>query len=183
MTYEVYFASNGVPATGLAPVWYSLKRVSDRADYTPQPVITEVGGGTYKFDWAGTVRLAGVIDGGSGLADLDRYVDVHLSPEDGNLDASVSSRALETTAQEIKAGTDKLPDDPASESSLAAINGIVTDTRRVVKNKLTIDPARNKLQLWNDTGTTILYEWPLTDKDGNTITLPAGYPANRGIPG
>ncbi len=58
----------------------------------------------------------------------------------------------------------------------------ITDTRRIVKNKLTINAAASKLQLWDDNGTSVLYEWPLTDIDGNTVNIGAGAPANRGEP-
>ncbi len=68
------------------------------------------------------------------------------------------------------------------DASLSGVNAIVTDTRRIVKNKLTIDTVNSKLQLWNDAGTAVLYEWPLTDKDANSISLAAGVPVNRGLP-
>ncbi len=66
--------------------------------------------------------------------------------------------------------------------AVSGINVIVTDIQNIVKNKLTIDTANSKLQLWDAAGTTVLYEWPLTDKDGAAIQLQAGPPANRWVP-
>jgi len=68
------------------------------------------------------------------------------------------------------------------DASISSISSIVTDTRRIVKNKMTIDETNSKLQLWDDVGTVILYEWPLTDKDSGSIVLQGTGPANRGVP-
>jgi hypothetical protein len=99
-----------------------------------------------------------------------------------NATRTLTAGTKDTEIDAIKAKTDNLPADPASETALTAINGIVTDTRRIVKNKLTIDTANSKLQLWNDAGTAVLYEWDLTDSDGSTVVLQSGPPANRGVP-
>lgn len=56
------------------------------------------------------------------------------------------------------------------------------ETLRHIKNKLTIDKDNSKLQLWDDAGTTILHEWPLTDKNGLNVVLQGTGPANRGKP-
>lgn len=61
-------------------------------------------------------------------------------------------------------------------------DAITPDVQRVVKNKLTIDESGSKLQLWDDAGSAVLYEWVLTDKDDASISLTAGPPANRGVP-
>lgn len=106
----------------------------------------------------------------------------------GQYKADVSSLALEATAQAVKAKTDGLPADPASETSLATIQadlttiaGIVADTRRIVKNKMTVDEANSKLQLWDDAGENVLYEWPVTDKDGNAVVLQGTGLTNRDV--
>ena len=51
-----------------------------------------------------------------------------------------------------------------------------------IKNKLTIDKVNSKLQLWNDAGTSVIQEWPITDKDSIAIVLTGTDPANRGQP-
>ncbi len=76
--YKKYFSNAGVPATGLAPTWSSLKLVSDNSDLDPQPAISEMGGGWYGFTYAGADDLAGTIDGGATLQDFDRYKDISI---------------------------------------------------------------------------------------------------------
>jgi hypothetical protein len=76
MTYTVFFKNAGVPATGLTPVWSSLRRVSDTTTYLPLPTITEIGGGFYKFVATPSEALVGVIDGGIALPAADRYSQV-----------------------------------------------------------------------------------------------------------
>lgn len=68
------------------------------------------------------------------------------------------------------------------DASINEVKDIATDTRRIVKNRLTIDESNSKLQLWNDAGDTVIREWPLTDKDGSAIVLQGTGPANRGAP-
>jgi hypothetical protein len=77
----VYFSSLGVPSTGLTPTWNSLKNVSDGTDYTPQPTISAIGGGWYKFtlDLDSFDHVVGVIDGGGTLANADRYKNFEVS--------------------------------------------------------------------------------------------------------
>jgi hypothetical protein len=70
----------------------------------------------------------------------------------------------------------------AKEASLTTINTIVTESRRIVKNKLTINTSTKKLELWNDAGAAVILSWDLTDKDGNPIVLTGTGPANRGVP-
>jgi hypothetical protein len=82
----------------------------------------------------------------------------------------------------IKAKTDTLPATPANEATLTTITGIVTETRRIVKNKLTENKTTSELELWDDAGSTIIMRWPLTDKDGASIVLTGTGPANRGVP-
>lgn len=58
----------------------------------------------------------------------------------------------------------------------------LVETLQHLKNKLTIDEANSKLQLWNDAGSAIKYEWDLTDKSGSPVILQGTGPANRGVP-
>jgi hypothetical protein len=71
----------GTRTTGLTPTWVHLKRLSDNTNVTPQPAISEIGQGQYKFtyDPETSGEAAGQIDFGSGLtAPADRYADVVL---------------------------------------------------------------------------------------------------------
>jgi len=92
MNYLVYFSEEGVPKTGLTPTWFGLK--DDAGNNTSNnPSFTEIGCGFYKFNivygdnagpWktTGDVHkkdLVGVIDGGSALADADRYKPVCIT--------------------------------------------------------------------------------------------------------
>lgn len=72
MKYPVYFSDAGVPATGLTPAFSSLQNLLTEASVTP-PTVTEIGGGWYAYEISPTAPLVGVIDGGAGLADADRY--------------------------------------------------------------------------------------------------------------
>jgi len=165
--------SSGNPLAGLSDVYLRIRRISDGwfldfADNTfkasghvqPEVTMAEVDGtndpGKYYYAFA----TAGFPD--------DSY----------QLRASCSSAANFPQVGELKVGdyVDNL------DASVAAVQNMVADTRRIVKNKLTIDEAGSKLQLWNDTGDAVLYEWPLTDKDGNAIVLQGTGPANRGVP-
>ena len=83
MLYQVYFADNGAPKTGLAPRWEHLLTAQNGTDKSGSaPAITELGGGYYKFDITfGTAPwdvigedLLGVVDGGSALAEVERYI-------------------------------------------------------------------------------------------------------------
>lgn len=104
---KVYFADGGVPKTGLTPTWNNLKKVSDGTNFTPQPVITEIGGGWYKFTQPTiTEDLTGVVDGGAILDDTDRYVPVDITPDDFGmtdlLDAHIKgSQVLDPTGDTL----------------------------------------------------------------------------------
>ncbi len=89
MIYKVYFADGGVAKTGLTATWEYLKKVSDGSNYTPQPSFTEIGGGWYKFSLSPAEDLAGSIDGGGALADIDRYVPADMTPYDSLLDSII----------------------------------------------------------------------------------------------
>lgn len=57
----------------------------------------------------------------------------------------------------------------------------VTVLKNVMYNKMTIDEQNSVLQVWDEAGTAVLYEWPLTNRDGNAISLQGTGPANRGV--
>lgn len=84
-TRSVYITDLGVPKTGLTPTWNVLKKVASGADVTPQPSITAVGGGWYKFDANVPVdeQWAGIIDAGATVASAsERYIPVLLIDSD-----------------------------------------------------------------------------------------------------
>ena len=82
MLYYVYFTDNGAPKEGLTPTWATLLTAENGTDKSASaPAINELGGGLYNFDitfgaapWdVMDEDLLGVIDGGSSLANVDRY--------------------------------------------------------------------------------------------------------------
>ena len=88
LLHYVYFADAGVPKTGLSPDFEYLVTAENGTDKSGSaPTITEVGGGWYNFEitfgsapWDVTTEdLVGVIDGGSSLADVDRYKPVAIT--------------------------------------------------------------------------------------------------------
>ena len=94
----IYFTKGGVPQTGLSPTFEHLLTTGDACGGASEagtdksgsaPTIYEIGGGFYKFDvafgaapWDVTARgLVAAIDGGSALADIERYKPVILLPQ------------------------------------------------------------------------------------------------------
>lgn len=98
-TYVLFFTSSGYPKTGLTPSIITYKKVSDNSDVGSPPSISEIGGGGYKFAATLSEPLFVVVDGGSVLADYERYKVMQITPNDGSLDAAVST---------VKTQTDKL---------------------------------------------------------------------------
>jgi len=106
---KIYASNAGVPQPGLSPVFITLQNVSDGSDFLPLPVITEIddggnAGGGYKFPQPATSGdLFGVVDldpgAVVGLADIDRYVPVDITPDDFGLtdllDSALGSRVLD----------------------------------------------------------------------------------------
>lgn len=83
--------------TGIEPGFVLLQRLSDSGvPAQPEPAITEVGFGVYKFEYAPAEEVLFVIDAnvnGASVPDNDRYVRGVLAPADEYLDARVGSRA------------------------------------------------------------------------------------------
>jgi len=73
MEYQVYYSSLGVPQTGLTPIWASIQNALTAATIGSPPVVTEIGGGWYKFAMTPPAPIVGVLDGGISLANADRY--------------------------------------------------------------------------------------------------------------
>jgi hypothetical protein len=86
--YTVYFSDNGVPKTGLSPVWSTLKDITTGSDQT-QPTIAEVGGGWYRFPISLTPfqNWVGVVDGTSSVPNsAERYIPVNVRFSDFSVD-------------------------------------------------------------------------------------------------
>lgn len=81
MLYTLFLSNAGVPALGLAPVLVSLFDAVTSVAVAPSqfPVISEVGGGWYKFSYNPTDPMVGVVDAGITLAGADRYKPVQLA--------------------------------------------------------------------------------------------------------
>lgn len=120
MIYVLSFTSGAAPKTGLSPTIITYKKISDGSDVASPPSISEVGGGLYKFTATSTEALGVVVDGGATLSNAERYKVMQITPNDGSLDAAVSSRSLEAggNVAAVKAKTDLLPSDPASNTQV-----------------------------------------------------------------
>jgi len=101
MNYELYFADSGVPATGLTPTFSGFLDVATSGTIGSIPTISELGIGWYNFSYIPSGVAVGLIDGGSGLGDADRYLPFKVTQEDSYLDAPVSDIP---TLTEIVAG-------------------------------------------------------------------------------
>lgn len=78
----------------------------------------------------------------AGNTGVSSAVRTELSTELGRIDATVSSRALETTAQGIKAKTDNLPAAPAAVSDVPTASQVATQVRTELSTELSrIDVA------------------------------------------
>jgi len=98
IVYTVGFKNAGVPATALTPTITTPVLASTGAAYSGATTVAELAGGSYKFaaDPSEAVFLG--VDGGAGLANADRYVQMVIGPQDAYLDAAVSSRLAPTVA-------------------------------------------------------------------------------------
>ena len=119
-SYEVYFSNSGVPATALTGVTFQTLFMASGLTSATLPTITSASGGWYTYSYAVTERMLGVIDGGGGLGDSDRYVPVKLTAEDFYLDRSVASGStFDAAADEVLADVRKWQGE-------TAVTGVVT---------------------------------------------------------
>jgi hypothetical protein len=120
MIYVLYFSNAGAPASGLSPNITAYKKVSDGSDVASPPGITEIGVGFYKFTATPGEALVVQVDGGTGLANADRYKVMQITSHDADLDAQVSTRAAEAGGNlaAVKTKTDNLPGSPANEANV-----------------------------------------------------------------
>ena len=119
MIYVVYYSDGGIPKTALSPSIVTYKKVSDGSDVASPPAVSEIGGGFYKFVSTPSEALVVRVDGGAALADAYRYKVMQITPHDGDLDAQISTRGSQTDLTAIKAKTDNLPADPASNTQVS----------------------------------------------------------------
>jgi hypothetical protein len=83
-TSKFYVAQNGLPVTGLTPVFIALDQVSDSTNLLGSaPAIVEIGNGHYKFDYDNVVEATGIIDAGASVTPNEsRYIPVALEGSD-----------------------------------------------------------------------------------------------------
>lgn len=164
MLYKLYFTNNGLPQTGLSPTWYFFLKVSDGTAYTPQPTITEIGGGFYKFSITPTEDVVGVMDGGTTLTSAsDRYTFVSLSPNDTNMTMIANIKSATDTINwqnitDIKAKTDtvnwqNITDVKAKTDTINWAD--ITMVLDVSLGKWDIDIQANTLTLYRQNGTVL----------------------------
>jgi hypothetical protein len=116
---------------------------------------------------------------------IDTNVDIIVAklPTNNIMGSSVKTNK-DDEIDAIKLKTDNLPADPSSESAvIAEIDAnevLIAEVIDLLENKLVINEANSTLNLYNDTGDTIIKTWPLTNKDGNNVVLTGTGPANRG---
>jgi hypothetical protein len=171
--------ASGTPQTGLIDVLLDIRRISDGFFLDFNDLIFKGGGWTtiqLNMTERDSINAPGVY--------YYNFVTTGYSDDTYEMRASSITAGPDIYEKELKVGgfVDNI-DAPIStiDSNINIITGIVTDTRNIVKNKLTIDETNSKLQVWDVAGTTVLYEWDLTDKDGNVIVLQGTGPANRGV--
>lgn len=62
-----------------------------------------------------------------------------------------------------------------------SLGWFVHELWKMLNNRMEIDVDNGVCNLYDNDGTTVLKAWPLKDKDGNAITLPAGAMAERQV--
>ncbi len=91
MDYPIYFSVGGAPKPDLTPSIVTYVRMADGVAIEPVPEMVHLAGGGYKFSADPLVDTYVEVDGGSELADEDRYKALRITPQDGALDAPVSA--------------------------------------------------------------------------------------------
>src|SRR4051812_14299476 len=83
----------GTRKTGLTPSWVFLKALSTGSDVTPQPTVTEIAQGQYKFTYDPEVsgEASGQIDMGAGVpSPADRYVDIFMTLDSSRIASGIN---------------------------------------------------------------------------------------------
>lgn len=76
MFITAFFAKDGVPETGLSSVTIRIRKISDNSLVITDEAMSEVGDGSYKYDFTtydGTIDYVFRCDGGNTLPDSERY--------------------------------------------------------------------------------------------------------------
>ena len=158
----------GVHTGGLGTIYDNLDQ---SLSTTESNIITEIDANETKIDTMQldvTDILTDTADMQPKVNTINTRVDQVLSTTEGNIRGADSD--------DLKDISDQI-DTLSSDQSTA--EGILNELLDLLENKLTINEGTSTLNLWNDTGDTILKTWPLTDKDGNNIALVGTDPANR----
>ena len=154
--YILFIRNNGAPATGLLPVFITLKKVSDASNYLPIPTISEIGGGLYKYDATPSEHLVGVVDAGvSILNNTERYLDQDVPV--GGLVSSTGSHAMTINIK------DALSSLPIPDVEMVILN---SDESLIINSGLTDSMGNLSLQL--NLGNYIIR----LRKDGYNFTVP-----------
>jgi len=103
--YYIYITDNGTPKTGLTPSIIVYNKASDWTSAGTPPTISEAGNGFYYFDATPTERIIILIDAGTALADIDRYIPMEISEDDFALK---DSRLKELDAANMPADIDTI---------------------------------------------------------------------------
>lgn len=158
-----YFIRFPHSKTSLNPGFTYFNNATSFATVTP-PDIHEVngvgtGGGSYYFDYVPTFNIVFEVDGAAGGGTItdehDRYVPGEIGPEDSYLDEPVS---------QVR---DDVWDELLSSHQTAASTGkFLNDIFRLLKNKAIINPITKKLDLYDDSGTTVIFSFDLKDAAG-----------------
>lgn len=156
----------GSPLTGLSDILLSIRRISDGYRYDFNDLTFKNAGWTTRQQTM--AEISSIYDSGVYYYSFDTSAITNVTANDTyQIRVDCTSASNVPQVAELKVG-DYLDN--------------IADIQDIVKNKLTINVTTSELELWNAAGTTILYTWPLTDKDGSVISLTAGPPANRGVP-
>lgn len=76
--------------TGLTPTFIFFKKASDLTNETP-PAVSEVGSGTYYFDYTPAFDIVFEVDGGASIPTEEvRYISDTITPKDAFVDEPVS---------------------------------------------------------------------------------------------
>lgn len=150
-----YFESRGVPATGLNP--FIRVRYVDSGTLVAEDIMEDIGSGFYRFYFATydpTKDCIILVDGGSGLHSVDRYLE-GATGEYGSISNNISIMADNVDCR-------------------------VTLMKKLATNRLEmIDGDSNNLILYDDDGITPLCIFDASDINGNIIMQTSGMASKR----
>lgn len=148
MNVTAFFTENFVPKTGLSPT-ISIWKI-DGTLVVNAAAMTEIAGGFYKYNFAAyneTLEYVIRADGGITQPVNERYL-------------STANDLGVVTANE----TLILADTSTLISDVAAAKAVIDILHKIEKNKWTI--SSNRLHIYDNDGTTILYQFELQDHAG-----------------